>query len=68
MSCVHKYLFLAIPMFQPEYIKIHVLVFLQDIIEKYNLTKKVSYGYVYIKPKINVWTRPSRKFYPMTIW
>ena len=34
MSCELKDLFLATPMLQPEYMKIHILFFLQDIIEK----------------------------------
>ena len=57
MSCDLKYLFLATPMLQPEYKKIRIRFFPQDIIEKYNFMNKVSYGYVYMNHKINVWTK-----------
>ena len=34
MICDLKYFFLATPMLQPEYMEIHIQLFLQDIIEK----------------------------------
>ena len=47
-----KDFFLATPMSQPEYMKIHIKNFPQDIIDQYGLLQKVTAdGYVYVKIK-----------------
>ena len=48
MICDLKDFFLATPMLQPEYMKIYIQLFLQDIIEEYNSMNKVSDVYVHI--------------------
>ena len=62
MICDLKYFFLATPMLQPEYMKIYIQLFLQDIIEEYNSMNKVSDVYVYINQKRSLWTKNKPKF------
>ena len=50
MSLDLKDFFLATPMGRPEYMKVPLKYFPQDIIERYSLDKKVdANGYVYVK-------------------
>ena len=51
MRCDHEHFLLATPILQPEYMKLHIHYFPQDMIETYNLMNKVSDGYVDIKTK-----------------
>ena len=49
MSLDLNHFFLATPMPNPEYMKVAYKYFPQDIIDKYELNKKVHQGYIYIK-------------------